>query len=125
MLKLFVIVSPDGRTPEQVNEIRQRIRSDVEEGMLEDIVLVLPTQGMEGVLADIDAILKSDIVMSTYGSMYNKECRVDNFVASEYISYGVYEEDWVNNLLEERRREREENVSDDAGQGDQDEDMPA
>ena len=125
MLKLFVIVSPDGRTPEQVNEIRQRIRSDVEEGMLEDIVLVLPTQGMDGVLADIDAILKSDIVVSTYGSMYNKECRVDNFVASEYISYGVYEEDWVNNLLEERRREREENVSDDAGQGDQDEDMPA
>lgn len=109
MKKLYVIVSPDGRTPEQVAEIREQIRSDVEDGMLEDIQLVLPTQGLQGVTADVDAVLKADIVVSTQGSMYNKDCRICNFVASEYVSYGVYEEDWVTNLLEQRREERARN----------------
>ena len=109
MKKLYVIVSPEGRTPEQVSDIREQIRSDVEDGMLEDIQLVLPTQGIQGVAADVDAVLKADIVVSTQGSMYNKDCRICNFVASEYINYGVYEEDWVANLLEQRREERARN----------------
>ena len=111
MKKLYVIVSPEGRTPEQISDIREQIRSDVEDGMLEDIQIVLPTQGIQGVAADVDAVLKADIVVSTKGSMYDKDCRICNFVASEYINYGVYEEDWVEALLQNRReeQEREEN----------------
>ena len=108
MKKLYVIVSPEGRTPEQISDIREQIRSDVEDGMLEDIQLVLPTQGLQGVTADVDAVLKADIVVSTQGSMYNKDCRICNFVASEYVSYGVYEEDWVTSIIEEQRRQRAE-----------------
>ena len=105
MKKLYVVVSPDGRTPEQVDEIRQRVRADVEEGLVEYIVLLLPTEGIEGVAADVDAVTKADIVVTTRNSMYNRDCRICNFVASEYVSYGVYEEDWVEAIVEERRKE--------------------
>lgn len=108
MKKLYVIVSSDGRTPEQVADIRERVRLDVEEGLLEDVRLMLPTEGIEGVAADVDAIVKSDIVVSTQGSMFNRDCRICNLVASEYMQYGVYEEDWVEGIVAERRKVREQ-----------------
>ena len=110
MKKLYVIASPDGRTPEQLAEVREQVRAGVEEGLAEDIVLVLPTEGIEGIAADIDAILKSDIVVSTLGSMYNRGCRVCNFAASEYIDGGVYEEDWVAEMIRQRRETRENEI---------------
>ena len=126
MKKLYVVVSPDGRTPEQVAEIREQVRSDVEEGLVEDIVLLLPTKGIEGIAADVDAIVKADIVVSTQGAMYNRDCRICNFVASEYVSYGVYEEDWVTSIIEEQRRQRaEDEAIESAEQEVQDEDVPA
>jgi len=106
MKKLYVIVSPDGRTPEQVADVRERVRLDVEEGLLEDIRLMLPTEGIEGVAADVDAIVKSDIVVSTQGSMFNRDCRICNHVASEYMEFGVYEEDWVASIVKERHEEQ-------------------
>lgn len=123
MKKLYVIVNHDGRTDDQIADVREAIRSAVEEGLMEDITLLLPTDGIDGVAADVDAITKADIVVSTQGSMYNRDCRVCNFVASEYVSYGVYEEDWVELIVYQRREEREREIADEIARASEEEDV--
>lgn len=123
MKKLYVIVSPDGRTPEQVADVRERVRLDVEEGLLEDVRLMLPTEGIDGVAADVDAIVKSDIVVSTQGSMYNRDCRICNHVASEYMEFGVYEEDWVASIVNERHEEQAKEDGERIDSGAEDEEL--
>ena len=106
MQKLYVVVPTAGRTPEQVMEIREQVCSDVEEALMQDIELLLPTEGIEGVAAEVDAVSNANIVVIMDDAMYDKVCRVCGFVASEYVDYGVYGEDWVRSIVEQRRSER-------------------
>jgi len=124
MKKLYVIVSKIGRTEQQVADIREQIRQDVEEGLMEDISLSLPPESIEGVAGDVYAITQSDIVVSTQGSMYDRDCRVCNLAASEYMQYGVYEEDWVEGIVAERRKVREQENQESLASELEDEEVP-
>jgi len=121
MKKLYVIISSRGRTPEQVANIREQIRQDVEEGLMEDIRLSLPPEGSVDVSGDVYAILRSDITVSTEGSMFDRDCRICNHVASEYMEFGVYEEDWVASIVkgrhEDQAREDDGRMDNELGDG--------
>lgn len=108
MKKLYVIVSPDGKTQAEIDELRERIRAGVEEGLSEETQLVISDDPDMGIAGEISAIMESDIVVSTEGAMLNKDCRICNHAAYEYLDCGVYEEDWVEaNVREKREYEAE------------------
>lgn len=108
MKKLYVIVSPDGKTQDEIDELRERIRAGVEEGLSEETQLVVSDDPDMGVVGEIKAIMESNIVVSTEGAMLNKDCRICNLAAYEYLDCGVYEEDWVEaNVREKREYEAE------------------
>lgn len=124
MRKLYVVVSYEGRTDEQVQEVREEIKSRVEDALVEEFELLLPTPGLKRVASEIDAVLDADLVILSKGFQYSMPSRVVHFAASNY-KFEMYEEDWIEVTKQARIEEEallEQNFSDEEVP---DEDVPA
>ena len=104
MRKLYVVVSYEGRTDEQVQEVREDIKSRVEDALVEEVELLLPTPGLKRVASEIDAVLDADLVILSNGFQYSMPSRVVHFAASHYKSE-MYEEDWIEVTKQARTEE--------------------
>lgn len=86
MKKLYVIVSYENRTNEQITQARESIKARMEEAMDEQFELLLPTPGLKRVSGEIDALFNADYIIYEKNALYSTPCRVIHEVAVSYNS---------------------------------------
>lgn len=102
MKKLYVITSYSNRTDQQVAEIRNSVKDKLEELLGEEVELLLPTEGMKRLTAEIDAVLKADYVITTKYFEYSVPSRIAWHAAQDYIDE-CHDEKWIDLTLENRQ----------------------
>ena len=105
MKKLYVILACENLSDEQILDIRQVVKGDLEYALAEELELILPDDN--GVPSQIAALMGADLVILRDGFQFSQDARVVHFAASNYVGENMHEEDWVEAMKQERAHEDE------------------